>query len=206
MGKSKEQKESESLAVENQRQTIAANKWMDQFSQELAVLTKARFEKETRYLEEEVDPALRGLASTGFMPGEEKRRRAEQEERNARIYSQQTKTTLGDMARGGFRGDQPSGAVARAKVALGQFGAENRVAGQRAISQEGSEGRKAAIGMQMTRAGLAPGQATLGGSFNRTQQAQQAKFAKGGWAQFGGVMKGISDSVAKNNPFKIGGG
>lgn len=204
MGKSKEQKESESLAVENQRQTIAANKWKDQFSRELAVLTKARFEKETRYLEEEVDPALKGLASTGFMPGEEKRRRAEAEERNARIYKQQTKTTLGDMARGGFRGDTPSGGVGRARTALGQFGAENRVAGQRAISQEGSQGRKAAIGMQMQRAGLAPGQNVMGGSFNQIQQAQQAKFAPGGWSKFGSVLKGVGDFAAKMNPMKVG--
>ena len=204
MGKSKEQKESESLAVENQRQTIAANKWMDEFSRELAGLTKERFLKETKYLEEEVDPALKGLASTGFMPGEEKRRRAQAEERNARIYKQQTKTTLGDMARGGFRGDTPSGGVGRARVALGKFGAESRVAGQRAISQEGSEGRKAAVGMQMQRAGLAPGQTTMGGSFNRTQQARQAQFAKGGWSKVGSVVKGVGDFVSKNNPFKLG--
>lgn len=204
MGKSKEQKESESLAVENQRQTIAANKWMDEFSRELAGLTKERFLKETKYLEEEVDPALKGLASTGFMPGEEKRRRAQAEERSARIYKQQTKTTLGDMARGGFRGDTPSGGVGRARVALGQFGAESRVAGQRAISQEGSEGRKAAVGMQMQRAGLAPGQNVMGGSFNRTQQAQQARFGKGGWSKLGSVVKGVGDFVSKNNPFKLG--
>lgn len=200
MGKSKEQKESESLAVENQRQTIAANAWKDKFSAEMAKLTKERFVKETAYLEEQVDPALKGLARSGFMPGEEKRLRAQEEERNARIYQQQTKTTLGDMARGGFRGTAPSGAVARARVALGQAGAEERATGQRQITQYGAEGRRGAIGMQMTRAGLGAGQATMGGAFNQIQQAQQAKFAPGGWSKFGSVMKGVGDFASKMKP------
>lgn len=204
MGKSKEQKESESLAVENQRQTIAANEWKNAFSREMAGLTKERFLKETKYLEEEVDPQLKQLSKSGFMPGEEKRLRSNAEERNARIYQQQTKTTLGDMARGGFRGDTPSGALARTKTALGSAGAERRVAGQRQISQYGSDSRRNAMTMQMQRAGLAPGQNTIGGAFNNIQQAQQAKFAKGGWSKFGSVMKGVGDFVSKNNPFKLG--
>ncbi len=195
MGKSKEQKESESLAVENQQQTIAANKWMDRFSQEMAKLTKQRFDSEQAYLKENVDPALKGLARSGFMPGEEKRLRASEEERNARIFKQHSKTALGDMGRMGFSSNAPSGALARTKTALGQAGAESRVAGQRGISQYGSDNRRNAVGMQMTRVGLAPGATTMGGAFNRTQQANQAKFAKGGWAQFGSVMKGVGDWI-----------
>ncbi len=197
MGKSKEQKESESLAVENQRQTMAANDWKNAFSREMAALTKERFEKETAYLENEVDPALRGLSKSGFMPGEEKRLRGQEEERNARIFKQQSKTTLGDMARGGYRG---TGAVTRARVALGQAGAESRAQGQRQISQYGAEGRRGAIGMQMQRAGLGAGAATMGGAFNQVQQAQQAKFAPGGWSQFGSVMKGVGDFASKMKP------
>lgn len=200
MGKSKEQKESESLAVENQRQTMNANKWKDAFSAEMAALTKERFMKETAYLEEQVDPALKGLAKSGFMPGEEKRMRAQEEERNARIYKQQTKTTLGDMARGGFRSNAPSGGVARARLALGQYGAESRAAGQRQITQYGAEGRRNAVGMQMQRAGLGAGAATMGGAFNQIQQAQQAKFAPGGWSKFGSVMKGVGDFASKMKP------
>jgi hypothetical protein len=204
LGKSKQQKESEALAVENQRQTIAANKWKDEFSRELARISKERFAKEQAYLEENVDPALKGFMRTGFAPGEEKRLRAQENERASRIYKQQTKTTLGNMARGGFRGDQPSGAVARARTALGAAGAEQRVTGQRAISQYGADQRRAAVEMGMRRAGLAPGQSTMQGSFNPIQQAQQAKFAKGGWSKFGSVMKGVGDFVTKMNPLSVG--
>lgn len=208
MGKSKQQKEAEALDLERQRHQVDANKWMAEFSKELAAMSKERFAKEQSYLEENVDPALKGYMKSGFAPGEEKRLRAEDEERTARIHAQGERTTLGGMARAGFRGSAPSGALARAKLALGAGRAESRVAGQRAISQYGAESRRAAVGQGMQRAGLASGQATLGGAFSgRPTDVRQAKFGPGFWGKLGGAATKIAQSaVGAWNPLSGGGG
>ena len=208
MGKSKQQKEAESLDLERQRQQVESNRWMAEFSKELAAMSKDRFAKEQAYLEEEVDPSLRGFARTGFAPGEEKRLRAQEEERTARAYQQQTRTTLGSMARGGFRGTAPSGAVSRARVALGQAGAESRVAGQRAISQYGSETRRNAIQNMMARAkGFSPTAPLSGVYGGRPTDVRQAKFGPGFWGKLGGAATKIAQSaVGAITPFKWGGG
>jgi len=205
LGKSKQQKEAEALDLERQRQQVDANSWMAEFSKELAAMSKDRFAKEQAYLENEVDPALKGLAGSGFMPGEEKRLRAEEEERNARIQKQQSQTTLGNIARAGMRG---SGGEVRARIGLAQSGAESRVAGQRAISQYGSDTRRNAVSMQMQRAGLAPGGAPLSGvASGRPRDIRQAKFGPGFWGKVGGAATKIAQSaVGAITPFKWGGG
>jgi len=205
LGKSKDQKEAEALDLERQRQQVEANSWMAEFSKELAAMSKDRFAKEQAYLENEVDPALKGYAQSGFAPGEERRLRAEEEERTARINKQQSQTTLGNIARAGFKG---SGTEARARLELGTSGAESRVAGQREISRQGSEGRRAAVGMQMQRAGLASGAAPLAGvASGRPRDIRQAKFGKGFWGKLGGAVTGIARSaVGAISPFKWGGG
>lgn len=196
MGKSKQQKEAESLDLERQRQQVDANKWMADFSKELAAMSKERFAKEQSYLEENVDPALKGYMKSGFAPGEEKRLRAEEEERTSRIHGQGERTTLGGMARAGFRGTAPSGALARAKLALGQGRAESRVAGQRQISQYGAESRRAAVGQGMQRAGLASGSSTLDGvASGRPTDIRQAKFGPGFWGKLGGAATKIAQSA-----------
>ena len=81
------------MDLQRQRDQMASNKWMADFSRELSEMTKQRFEKEQAYLEENVDPALKGYMKSGFAPGEEKRMRAQEEERTARIHSQGEKTT-----------------------------------------------------------------------------------------------------------------
>lgn len=211
MGKSKQQREAEAMDLQRQRDQMASNKWMADFSRELAAMTKERFAKEQAYLEENVDPALAGLAKSGFMPGEEKRLRAQEEERTARIHSQGERTTLGNMARSGFTSG-PTGALARTKLALGQGRAEARVAGQRQISQYGAESRRGAVGMQMQRAGLASGSATGGLVYGgRPTNIAQAKFGPGFWGKVGGAALKLGQSaVGALNPLgsipKFGGG
>jgi len=211
LGKSKDQKEAEAMDLERQRQQMDANKWMAEFSQELAAMTKERFAKEQAYLEENVDPSLKGYMKSGFAPGEEKRMRAQEEERTARIHSQGERTTLGNMARAGFRSNAPSGAVARAKLALGQGRAESRVAGQRQISQYGADSRRAAVEQGMRRAGLAPGSSTGGLVYGgRPSDVQQAKFGPGFWGKFGSAALSLGQSaVGALNPLgglSFGGG
>ncbi len=199
MGKSKDQKEAEQMDLQRQRDQMASNKWMADFSKELSEMTKERFAKEQAYLEENVDPALKGLAKSGFIPGEEKRLRAQEEERTSRIYQQQSKTTLGNIARGGFKG---TGAEARARVGLGAAGAESRVAGQRAISQYGAESRRNTMNLQMQRAGLASGSSTGGLVYGgRPTNIAQAKFGPGFWGKLGSAAMKIGQSaVGAMNP------
>lgn len=208
MGKSKQQKEAESLDLERQRQQVDANKWMSEFSQELAAMSKDRFAKEQAYYKENIDPALSGYAKTGFAPGEEKRLRTEDEERTARIHGQGERTTLGSMARAGFRGDAPSGALARAKVALGAGRSEARVAGQRQISQYGAETRRGAIGQMMQRAqGFNPTAPLSGVASGRPTDVRQAKFGPGFWGKLGNTAVKIGQSaVSAWNPLGGGGG
>lgn len=208
MGKSSQQKEAEALDLERQRQQVESNKWMAEFSKELATMTKDRFAKEQAFLEENVDPALKGYMKSGFSPGEEKRLRAQDEERTARIHSQGEKTTLGSMARGGFGSSAPSGAVARAKLALGQGRSEARVAGQRQISQYGADSRRAAVQQGMNRSQLASGSSTVGGAFaGRPVDIRQAKFGPGFWGKLGNAAVKIGQSaVGAWNPLGGGGG
>lgn len=196
MGKSKQQKEAESLDLERQRQQVEANEWMAQFSKELAKMTTERFEKEQAYLESDVDPTLRSYAKTGFAPGERKRLRAQSEEDVARVYGQGERTALGNLARMGFRGGAPSGALARAKLAMGKGRAEARVAGLRGIEQRGAETRRGIIPMQMARAGAYNPAGPMAGVFSgRPQNVQQAQFGPGFWGKFGGALTKVGQSA-----------
>lgn len=206
MGKSKDQREAEAMDLQRQRDQMDANKWMAEFSKELAAMSKERFQKEQAFLEENVDPSLKGYIKSGFAPGEEKRLRAQDEERTARIHSQGERTVLGNMARGGFKG---TGAEARARMGLGAARAESRVAGQRAISQYGADSRRTAVGQGMVRSSLASGSATLAGvAGGRPVNIAQAKFGPGFWGKFGGAALKLGQSfVGSMNPLGgFGGG
>ncbi len=197
MGKSSQQKEAEALDLKRQRQQVEANEWMAKFSKEMSKMTSERFQKEQAYLEGEVDPLLKGYAKSGFAPGEEKRLRAQSEEDVSRVYKQGEKTTLGSMAKMGFSGRSPSGALARVKLGLGRGRAESRVAGLRGIAQQGSDTRRGMVAPMMARAGAYNPQGTMAGVFpGRPADVQQAKFGPGVWGKIGSAATGVAKFAA----------
>jgi len=198
MGKSKEQKSSEALQLERLEQEVEANKWLSGFGKSMAEQTQKRLAEQQAYYKGDVDPLLKGYATTGFAPGERRRMRAQSEEDVARAYGQQERRTLGDMAKMGFTGRAPAGALGRAKLALGRGRAEARVAGLRGIEAGGAETRRQTVPLMMQRAqGFAPGQTMGGVTFGRpTAATPPPVFGKGFWGKAGGVITDVAKSAA----------
>jgi len=155
---------------------------------------------------------LKGYSTTGFSPGERRRLRNVAEEDVARVYGQQEKRTLKDIAMMGITSNAPSGALARVKTSLGRSRAGARVGAMRGIEQYGATTRRSMVPMMMQRArGFNP-QGPLSGVFSgRPTDIRQAKFGPGFWSKFGGVMKDFAQTgIAAANPlgsaFSGGGG
>ena len=196
MGKSKQQKEAESLDLERQRQQVDSNKWMADFSKMLSKMTQDRFVKEQAYLTENVDPLLKGYSTTGFAPGERARLRNMAEEDVAKVYNQQERSTLKGLNRMGINSNAPSGALARVKTALGQNRADTRVGALRSIDQHGADVRRGTVPLMMQRAAGFNPQGTLSGVFpGRPVGVEQAKFGPGFWGKFGNVALDLTKSA-----------
>lgn len=196
MGKSKQQKEAESLDLERQRQQVDSNEWMANFSKELSRMAKDRFAKEQAYLTENVDPLLKGYSTTGFAPGERARLRNMAEEDVAKVYNQQERNTLKGLGRMGIGTNAPSGVLARVKTALGQSRADTRVGALRTIDQHGADVRRGTVPLMMQRAAGFNPQGPLSGVFpGRPVGIEQAKFGPGFWSKFGSSMLSLGQSA-----------
>jgi len=202
MGKSRQQREAEKLDLQRQREQMESNKWMAEFSRELSRMAKGRFDKEQAYLTENVDPLLKGYATTGFAPGERRRLRNVAEEDVARVYGQQERRTLKDIAMMGITSNAPSGALARVKTSLGRSRAGARVGALRGIAQYGATTRRSMMPLMMQRAAGFNPQGPLSGVFQgRPTDIRQAKFGPGFWSKFGNTMKDfVKSGIAASNP------
>jgi len=196
LGKSKNQREAEKMDLQRQRDQMASNKWMAAFSKELSKVTQERFAKETAYLEEQVDPLLKGYATKGFAPGERSRLRNIAREDVGTAYGQEEKRLLSRLGDQGFSRRAPSGALARTQFQIGRGRAEARTSAFRDIEQMGAQRRYGAIPTMLQRAGATNPQGTMAGVFpGRPTDIRQAQFGPGFWSKFGNVALDLTKSA-----------